>query len=147
MENASKALIIAGAILLAILLIGLSMFIYQQATDALDGMNMNQDKITAYNSKFEDYEGTNSGTKAKALCDLIRNHNNGSVDDPSMQVVLTNTGTPNTVAPEDAVTLTSISTIKNSIKSGKTYTVSFGYDANSGYIVGVDIVEKKTSGN
>ena len=31
MENASKALIIAGAILLSILIIGLGMAIYQQA--------------------------------------------------------------------------------------------------------------------
>ena len=32
MENASKALIIAGAILLSILIIGLGMFIYQQSS-------------------------------------------------------------------------------------------------------------------
>ncbi len=42
MENASKALIIAGAILLAILIIGLGIFIYRQAAKALiDTINAN----------------------------------------------------------------------------------------------------------
>ena len=35
MENASKALIIAGAILLSILIIGMGMFIYNQAQDQI----------------------------------------------------------------------------------------------------------------
>ena len=35
MENASKALIIAGAILLSILIIGLGMYIYNMAADAI----------------------------------------------------------------------------------------------------------------
>ncbi len=35
MENASKALIIAGAILLSILIIGLGMFIYQKKQQEL----------------------------------------------------------------------------------------------------------------
>ena len=40
MENASKALIIAGAILLSILIIGLGMYIYQQANSATSGTNL-----------------------------------------------------------------------------------------------------------
>ena len=36
MENASKALIIAGAILLSILLIGLGMMVYSKAKGTLD---------------------------------------------------------------------------------------------------------------
>lgn len=40
MENASKALIIAGAILLSILIIGLGMFIYQQASGAMGNANL-----------------------------------------------------------------------------------------------------------
>ena len=145
MENASKALIIAGAILLSILIIGLGMFIYNQAAGALNGANMDSEKIAAYNTKFENYEGTQSGTQARALCDVIRNHNNSNIDDPSMQVVLSNNGTANSTAPEQTVEASSISTIKSSIKAGKTYTVTFGYDAKSGFIVGVDISEK--SGN
>ena len=49
MENASKALIIAGAILLAILIIGLGMFIYNQAADTLDGAQLDGQKVDSYN--------------------------------------------------------------------------------------------------
>ena len=58
MENASKALIIAGAILLSILLISLGIMIFNQAQDSLDGNGMNQAKITTFNSQFTKYEGT-----------------------------------------------------------------------------------------
>lgn len=57
MENASKALIIAGAILLSILIIGLGMFIYQQASGAMGNANLDPQKIQAYNSEFTSYEG------------------------------------------------------------------------------------------
>ena len=58
MENASKALIIAGAILLAILIIGLGMFIYNQAADTLDGAQLDGQKVDSYNREFLQYEGT-----------------------------------------------------------------------------------------
>ena len=41
MENASKALIIAGAILISILIIGLGVFIYQQAQSTVSKANLN----------------------------------------------------------------------------------------------------------
>lgn len=143
MENASKALIIAGAILLSILIIGLGMFIYQQAAGAMSGAGLDSEKVSAYNSKFEQYEGTQSGTNARALCDLIRNHNNANVDDESQQIILTYNGTANTTPPTASVELSTITEVKNNIKAGKTYTVTFGYDTKSGYIVGIDISEKK----
>ena len=40
MENASKALIIAGAILLAILIISLGILIFNQAQDTVGSVNM-----------------------------------------------------------------------------------------------------------
>ena len=59
MENASKALIIAGAILLAILLISLGIMIFNQAQDTVDNSGMSQAEITAFNNKFLKYEGDN----------------------------------------------------------------------------------------
>ena len=58
MENASKALIIAGAILLAILIIGLGMLIYSRSSGALDTSTIDQQKVQAYNSPYEQYFGT-----------------------------------------------------------------------------------------
>ena len=146
MENASKALIIAGAILLSILIIGLGMFIYQQAAGAMGGANLDPQKVSAYNSEFENYEGTRSGTQVRALLDAVRAHNNANTDDPTLNItVIEGTASGTTTAPTAVVTAKTVNDIKANIKAGKTYTVDFGYDANSGYIVAVGIVEKGKS--
>ena len=143
MENASKALIIAGAILLSILIIGLGMAIYQQASGAIGNANMDPQKIQAYNSEFASYEGTKSGTQVRALLDIIRSHNLANTDDPSLNVVaMTSSAAGVTAAPTELVTAAAINDIKKTINAGKTYTVDFGYDANSGFIVAVGITEK-----
>ena len=143
MENATKALIIAGAILLSILIIGLGMAIYQQASGAIGNANMDPQKIQAYNSEFASYEGTKSGTQVRALLDIIRSHNLANTDDPSLNVVAMTSSAANvTAAPTELVTATAINDIKKTINAGKTYTVDFGYDANSGFIVAVGIVAK-----
>ena len=67
MENASKALIIAGAILLAILLISLGIMIYNQAQDTVSNSGMDQASTTAFNNQFIKYEGKQKGTMVKSL--------------------------------------------------------------------------------
>ena len=52
MENASKALIIAGAILLSILLISLGIFVFTQAQDTMGSINLNDQEVMAFNNKF-----------------------------------------------------------------------------------------------
>lgn len=47
MENASKALIIAGAILLAILLISLGIMIFNQAQDTVTNSGMTEAELTS----------------------------------------------------------------------------------------------------
>ena len=81
MENASKALIIAGAILLGILIVGLGMYIYQQAVGAMEGINFDTQQIQSYNAKFEQYEGRQSGTSAIQLCNDVRAHNSSNQAD------------------------------------------------------------------
>ena len=56
MENASKALIIAGAILISILLISLGIVIYNSAKDAASTDQMDDFQVSAFNSKFTQYE-------------------------------------------------------------------------------------------
>ena len=67
MENASKALIIAGAILLAILLISLGIMIFNQAQDTVSNSGMSEAEITAFNNKFLKYEGNQKGTMVKSM--------------------------------------------------------------------------------
>jgi len=59
MENASKALIIAGAILLAILLISLGIFIFTGAQDtAKKAGGLESQEAATFNASILKYEGT-----------------------------------------------------------------------------------------
>ena len=74
MENASKALIIAGAILLAILIIGLGIYIYNQASNSVSDTGMDKIAVRQFNGKFEPYlDVTLTTITAKALIDTARN--------------------------------------------------------------------------
>jgi len=133
MENASKALIIAGAILLSILIIGLGVFIFNQANNSMKNINMNEQEVAAFNSKFEAYVGNNvTGSNVMALCDTVRTHNNANQDDFTRQVAIKNDVASATSAPAAAVT--NVATVKADVKSGKTYKVNVTYDKNSGLV-------------
>ena len=138
MENASKALIIAGAILLSILIIGLGMMIFNQAKDAISGTGMDQQKVATYNAEFTDYEGTNvNGTRVRSLCDVVRNHNTiVAAEDESLLIGIN--GKNDTA---------SINASKTSFKAGKTYTITCEYDSKTGYVNNITVVESNGKTN
>ena len=140
MENASKALIIAGAILLAILIIGLGMYIYQQANSATQGTNLDPTKAQAYNGEFLQYEGVRTGTDAKALVSAVNNHNRVNADDASRQI-WKETGYDADGTVEDPDWDAANSHTPSEFKSGLTYKISFSYNT-SGYITVVHIVNQ-----
>ena len=59
MENASKALVIAGAIILVIVLITLGYNVIKNNTDIINKGNTNQAEIEAFNAEFEPFIGNN----------------------------------------------------------------------------------------
>ena len=63
MENASKALIIAGAILLSILLISLGIMVYTNAKGTIGETNLNSEEIQTFNTKISQYCGKNKGAE------------------------------------------------------------------------------------
>lgn len=143
MENASKALIIAGAIILSILIIGLGMFIFQKANSATEGADLSSQKVKAYNSVFEQYVGTQTGINVKALLDEVRSHNLANASDAYLNIdVQGSSQAATTTPPTAAVTAATVNTIRAKIQNGKSYTVDFGYDASTGFIVAVGIVAK-----
>lgn len=149
MENASKALIIAGAILLAIAIIGVGMFVFQQVSGIItDNSDFSSKEIDAYNQPFTVYEGTNvKGTNAKSLCSKINSHNLAAKD-PSELIVLVDGEVEAQVPAPTAegaagTTSTDINKIKNSILSGKTYTVTIATDPNTGFVSSVGISMNK----
>ena len=80
MENASKALIIAGAILLAILLISLGIMIYTQAQDTVQNSGMTQASVTSFNNQFTKYEGDIKGTMVRSMIQEVRAVNADSAE-------------------------------------------------------------------
>lgn len=147
MENASKALIIAGAILLAIAIIGVGMFVFSNVQDTITGAaDMSQQEIAAYNQTFTAYEGNIRGSRAKTLCETVLNHNLSAVDaSQNVSIVTTDISgdVNNCPPPSETIGADVINPIKNDLQSGKTYTVTCGYDKNSGLVTTVSIVEVK----
>ena len=87
MENASKALIIAGAILLAIVIISLGLVVVNNTRSVTDNANLNAQEIETFNNKFVAYEGTNiTGARVKSLIQTAIASNQAN-DDKQVQVV------------------------------------------------------------
>ena len=119
MENASKALIIAGAILLSILLISLGIMIFGQAQDTVNNSGMSQAEIQTFNNKFLKYEGVRKGSVVKTLVSEVIASN---ADDnlPDVQI--------NGAVPTGAAT--------SGISTTTSYTVVLEYDA-TGRVVNI----------
>ena len=72
MENASKALIIAGAILLSIVLITLGVLIIGRGQETVDQANIDDQVVSAWNQKWTKYEGKDaSGTVVNGLINEV----------------------------------------------------------------------------
>ena len=88
MENASKALIIAGAILLSILIITLGLIVYNQAREAVKNVNLSEQEIEVFNQKFSSYEGNNvSGTQVNNLIQAVSSSNIAAARDVTGQYI------------------------------------------------------------
>ena len=111
MENASKALIIAGAILLAILLISLGIMIFNQAQDTVNNNGMSQAELQSFNNKFIKYEGTNkSGSEVKAMINEIIASN--ADESNSKRQIQININGPSSFGPAKPVSTSNINVAK-----------------------------------
>ena len=76
MENASKALIIAGAILLSILIVSLGIMVYNNARNTVGNASLNKQEIESFNSEWLAYEGTNkTASEVKAMIQAVNASN------------------------------------------------------------------------
>ena len=124
MENASKALIIAGAILLAILLISLGIMIFNQAQDTVDNSGMSQAEITAFNNKFIKYEGTQKGSVVKSLINEVLATNQSLSTSEQVKVTLAKKGTGNEIKTATATPST------KEVDTTQSYEVELTYGTN-----------------
>ena len=148
MENASKALIIAGAILLAIAIIGVGMFVFRAVSNLIEGSaDLTPQQVDTYNREFLAYTGNQRGSQVKNLCTLINNHNMSATDPSELIVLVEGTAANPNPAPTEknakGTTTSDINTISAKILSGRTYTITFGYDDDSALItqIGIELVD------
>ena len=118
MENASKALLIAGAVLIAILVVSLIVYLAVSGGNILvSNTKNNSSEIKAFNSKFTKYEGdTISGIDVKQLL-------------KDVNAVKQNTG--------ENISLTG-KTTSNEIKNNENYKVTLSYSDETGKVNSID---------
>ncbi len=136
MENASKALILAGSILIALIIISLGIMMFYNYSNSLkNNPSLDKQTITAFNHMIEPYIGKNkSGSQVNTLINkAISINNNAKIAGGSMQYV-------NMTIDGDVVTSYNTSdhtvTIDNDIKAvtGKFYNVEPTYNPDTGLI-------------
>ena len=161
MENASKALIIAGAILLSILIIAIGMYIYTSSHNSISeaGSQINEQEKTSFNQQWNTFEGKQGGNNVKALlqklianCDTNKEEQNrlvGVVCTPksdNVQYTMTikvgesggdatfaaGTNTYTDIKPSDAVGI--LTGIRNLIEARHTYNVTIEYAADTALV-------------
>lgn len=140
MENASKALIIAAAILIAIVLITLGVYVIGVGQDQIKNSGMSDIEITTFNQKFTKYEGTRNGSEIKTLIQEVNTSNVSDVkagNDRNIQLV----GAGNAASGADGKTK-AYTYATSTIASSARYDVSVEYDSNSGYVNKITITKK-----
>ena len=130
MDNASKALIIAGAILLSLLIISLGIMVYNNAKNTVGSANLSKQEIQTFNSQFENYEGSNkTASEIRTMYQaVIASNASETKSGTSRKVSITGSdtaacGTPNT-------TLQTAPTSTPTVSNANTYTVKLGYSTD-----------------
>ena len=142
MENASKALIIAGAILISIVLITLGVVILGQGQEVVNSSNIDDTAIQSFNQKFTQYEGTNvSGSRVNALINAVIANNTVAKRDGEENKLIT-------ISSSDLGTITAGATIgsasgtskvEKKAQTGQNYKVSITEYSNTGYVKTITI--------
>ena len=89
MENASKALIIAGAILIALLLISVGIMLFTGSSGLFNSARskMSDQEKSMFNSTYTAYEGSNiPGSSVKELVRTVMINNTDTDNNPHIQI-------------------------------------------------------------
>lgn len=138
MENASKALLIAGAILIVIVLISIGMAIVNSSKDVIDevGHSTADNAVTVFNSTFSSYEGTQKGASVRSLLQAIST-SNATNKNTSGRLISVTVGS--LTAETDSSKITGESS--NIVTSAKYKVVMSGIDSD-GYINAITITRQ-----
>ena len=130
MENASKALLMAAAILICILLIGVGMMVFNGAQNSIGGAlsKMDENEKLMFNQPFTNYEGERvSGSNVRALIRQAISNNSANQDVDGKLVSISIDGTAITATPE-ALNTNEMSAASAKVNTGATYKVVLEYN-------------------
>lgn len=151
MENATKALLIAAAVLLTILIISLALVIINKSQTSSDmDSTLSEIEVQTLNSKYKQHEGRCGGTTVKQILSYAINDNkklfnstgkyyiNIRSNDPdiinhfkgesAMVTALEGTRDYGVILPENMLRIQQV------IKTNKKYKLWFSYNEKTGYI-------------
>ena len=127
MDNASKALLMAGSVLVAVLIISLGVCLFQSGSIVLNGTTDDflTQAVTNYNQRYVNFIGGDiSSSNTRSLMNSINKHNNNK-EEVSTYGKIDKYGKTET---KDIVT-------------GKTYTIEVVHYSKQGAITGIKISE------
>lgn len=143
MENASKALIIAGAILISIVLVSVGVIVVNSLNPDDAVSTMSQQEIQSFNSKFDSCAGEKKqGSIVRSLLSTVITNNTTNANDLSKIVKITTTGFKDTTANKKNVSdSASLSTIRNKVNTSAKYDVVITY-STTGQVSLITITQK-----
>ena len=141
MENATKALLIAAAVLVAILIISLGLVVYNMASKTIGSVNFSGQEVTAFNDQFEQYRGSNKrGSQVNAMLQTVLSSNMKSrsegLDPADGAKFVSVTGL---AAGDLDATATTLGLIE--ADTSKLYTVAVNYNADTGFAEEIVVTE------
>lgn len=116
MENASKALIMAGTIIIVMLVIAALIFVFNSGGGLSSSVQSkwSEDEILNFNRQFTKYEGTQKGSYVKELIETVNRSNERSDIKVSISGYVNNSN--------------NVFYANSSLINAKTYRISFGYE-------------------
>ena len=154
MENATKALLIAAAVLVAILIISLGLVVYNMAAETVGSVNLNEQEVQAHNEKFDRYKGVQKGTACNGMLNTVLTHNMSLDEDTEASKEVTVYKLPKSVTIDPANLATTLAsatemlnpdanTIANRFDTGATYNVTTYRDEDSNLVTTIIVQETK----
>ena len=140
MENATKALIIAGAVAVSLLILSLGMYFYKQATSGVNLDKLSQAQKDEFNQEFTKYEGSSvSGMNVNELIQkVIRSNTDELANESGKYIKLTVGGSVYSEVTNDGKVSNAE---KTKVLSGYTYKVVVEDEGKHGLIDTITITQ------
>ena len=131
MENATKALLIAGGVLIVILIIGVGMAIFNAGQDAVKAGEdqAGSQALTIFNGQFEKYAGKQKGSVVRNLISTIITNNASSETKVNLKHSATTLSSTSTITASTGTLIpeANYSVFRNRVRTNSTYYVALHY--------------------